>query len=260
MANFISHGRSQALVLSHDLREWAPEDDPCHFIIEAVERIPIGAFKVNWKSTGKARHPPRMMLALLIYCSANGIFSSRRIGKVIFRDVAVWFVAADPHPEHDTVATFRREHQTAFAATIAAPCNQVGRPTTVLGDAGFANGEAIKSIEARKTEVLAAISRPDNPRTCDFRPLKPDARPPPEPGAGWRKRMRETMRTEAVREKYKRRKCTVEPVFGILRNVLGFNRFHLGGIESVKAEGLLVALADNCKRLCNLNAAKAAAA
>ena len=198
MANFISHGRSQALVLSHDLREWAPEDDPCHFIIEAVERIPIGAFKVNWKSTGKARHPPRMMLALLIYCSANGIFSSRRIGKVIFRDVAVWFVAADPHPEHDTVATFRREHQTAFAATIAAPCNQVGRPTTVLGDAGFANGEAIKSIEARKIEVLAAISRPDNPRTCDFRPLKPDARPPPEPG--WRKRMRETMRIEAARE------------------------------------------------------------
>ena len=254
MANFISHGRSQALVLPHDLREWAPEDDPCHFIIEAVERIPIGAFKVNWQGTGKARHPPRMMLALLIYCSANRMFSSRRIGKAIFRDVAVRFVAADPHPEHDTVATFRREHQTAFAATIAAPCDQVGRPTTVLGDAGFANGEAIKSIEARKIEVLAAISRPDNPRTCDFRPLKPDARPPPEPG--WRKRMR----TEAAREKYKRRKCTIEPVFGLLRNVLGFNRFHLGSIENVKAEGRLVALADNCNRLCNLNVAKAAAA
>ena len=76
----------------------------------------------------------------------------------------------------------------------------------MLGDAGFANGEAIKSIEARKIEVLMAVSRPDNPRTCDFRPLKPDARPPPEPAAGWRKRMRETMRTEAAREKYKRRK------------------------------------------------------
>ena len=54
MVNFISRDRSQALVLPHDLREWAPEDDPCHFIIEAVERIPIGAFKVNWKGTGKA--------------------------------------------------------------------------------------------------------------------------------------------------------------------------------------------------------------
>ncbi len=81
-----------------------------------------------------------------------------------------------------------------------------------------------------------------------------------EAGAGWRKRMRETMRTEAARERHKRRKCTVEPVFGIIRNVLGFNRFHLGGIENVKAEGLLAALAHNCKRLCNLNAAKVTAA
>ena len=356
-----------------------------------------------------------MMLALPICCYANRVFSSRRIGKATFRDVAVRFVAADTHPDHDTAATFRREHQAAFAAafasvlemarelrgqpeadiaapmaraeaadearaerlpkevarrealkakrdaartcleareraageqaayekklaghrarngqsrgpklpddtpdpdkqsnltnpdsnlmrtsnrheyrqacnaravvdaddsqlvmagvvsqnasdapgfeaTIAAPCDQVGRPTTVLGDAGFANGEAIKIIEARKIEVLAVVSRPNNPRTCDFRPLKPDARPPPEPEAGWRKRMRETRRTEAARERHKRRKCTVEPVFGIIRNVLGFNRFHLGGIENVKAEGLLVALADNCKRLCNLNAAKAAAA
>ncbi len=258
MTNFISHNRSQALVLPRDLREWAPEDDPCHFIIEAVERIPIGAFKVNWKDTGKARHPPLMMLALLIYCSTNGMFSSRRIGKAAFRDVAERFVAADIHPDHDTVATFRCEHQAAFAATIAAPCDQVGRPTTVLGDPGFANGEAIKSIEARKIEMLVAVSRPDNRRTCDFQPLKPDARPPPEPEAGWRKRMRETMRIKAAREKYKRRKCIVEPVFGLLGNVLGFNRFHPGGIENVKAEGLLAALADNCKRLCNLNAAKAA--
>ena len=119
MANFISHDRSQALVLPHDLRGWAPEDDPCHFIIEAVERIPIGAFKVNCKGTGKARHPPRMMLALPIYCSANRVFSSRRIGKAAFREVAVWFVAADTHPDHDTVATFRREHQAAFAAALA---------------------------------------------------------------------------------------------------------------------------------------------
>ena len=201
MANFISHDRSQALVLRHDLREWAPEDDPCHFIIKAVERIPIGAFKINWKGMGRARHPPRMMLALPIYCSANGMFSSRRIGKVTFSDVAVRFVAADTHPDHDTVATFRRE-----------------------------------ALKAKRDAARARLE------------------------AGWRKRMRETMRTEAAREKYKRRKCTVEPVFGILRNVLGFNRFHLGGIESVKAEGLLVALADHCKRLCNLNAAKAAAA
>ena len=46
---------------------------------------------------------------------------------------------------------------------------------------------------------------------------KPDARPPPEPEARWRKRMWETMRTEAAMERYKRRKCIVKPMFGILR-------------------------------------------
>ncbi len=224
MANFISHDRSQALVLRHDLREWAPEDDPCHFIIEAVERIPIGAFKINWKGMGRARHPPRMMLALSIYCSTNGMFSSRRIGKVVFRDVAVRFVAADTHPDHDTVAAFAAPMARAEAADEAG-AERLPREV--------ARREALK---AKRDAARAHLE------------------------AGWRKRMRETMRTEAAREKYKRRKCTVEPVFGILRNVLGFNRFHLGGIESVKAEGLLVALADNCKRLCNLNAAKAAAA
>jgi hypothetical protein len=58
-----------------------------------------------------------MMLALLIYCYANGIFSSRRIESATHRDVVVRFIAADTHPDHDTFATFRREYLEAF--TIA---------------------------------------------------------------------------------------------------------------------------------------------
>ena len=55
---------------------WVPEDDLAHFVIEAVERVAIGAFKVNDRGTGSAQYHPRMMLALLIYCYANGLFSS----------------------------------------------------------------------------------------------------------------------------------------------------------------------------------------
>jgi len=119
MANFISYDRGQAPLLPQDQREWVPEDDLAHFIVEAVERVYIGAFKVNWRGTGKAQYHPRMMLALLIYCYANGIFSSRRIERASHRDVAVRFIAADTHPDHDTIAAFRRDNAEAFAAAFA---------------------------------------------------------------------------------------------------------------------------------------------
>lgn len=67
--------------------------------------------------------------------------------------------------------------------------------------------------------------------------------------------MKRTMETGDAKAKYKKRKQTVEPVFGIIKNVLGFVRFHLRGIENVKNEWLLVTLAYNCKRLSNLKAA-----
>ncbi len=68
--------------------------------------------------------------------------------------------------------------------------------------------------------------------------------------------MKQKMATEDAKAKYKRRrKHTVEPVFGIIKNVLGFKQFFLRGIENVKAEWLLVTLAYNCKRLFNLKTA-----
>ena len=54
-----------------DLREWIPEDDLAHFVIEAVECVDMGAFKVNYRCRGLAQYHPWMMLALLIYCYAN---------------------------------------------------------------------------------------------------------------------------------------------------------------------------------------------
>ena len=142
-----------------------------------------------------------------------------------------------------------------FEATIDELCAKIGQPTTVLGDAGYANGEAVAAIEARDIEVLVAVSRSQEQRTYDFRPPNPNAKPPPEPKAEWRQRMKEKMQTDDAKAKYKRRKCTVEPVFGIIKSVLGFSRFLTRGIENVKTEWNLVTLAYNCKRLHNLKAA-----
>ena len=63
--------------------------------------------------------------------------------------------------------------------------------------------------------------------------------------------------SEAGREKYRLRKQTVEPVFGIIKNVLGFRHFSLRGLAKVEGEWALLALAYNCKRLHRLQGAPA---
>jgi transposase len=76
---YISADRNQPLLLPPDLREWVPDDDLVHFVIEAVDTLDACVFKVNLRGSGSAQYPPHMMLSLLIYSYANGIFSSRRI-------------------------------------------------------------------------------------------------------------------------------------------------------------------------------------
>jgi transposase len=87
-------------------------------VVAAVERVPLGAFRVAERSGGKLQYHPRLMLALLIYSYANGIFSSRRIERASYRDIAVRFVAANLHPDHDTIAVFRRSNKAAFEAAF----------------------------------------------------------------------------------------------------------------------------------------------
>jgi len=106
------------MLLPPDLREWVAEDDLVHFVIAAVERLPLSTFAVNHKGSGDEQYPPHMMLALLIYCYANGIFSSRRIERASYRDVAVRYLTADTHPDHDTICAFRRNNLEAIAAAF----------------------------------------------------------------------------------------------------------------------------------------------
>jgi transposase len=112
---FVNVDRDQRLLLPPDLREWVPKDDLVHFVIEAVEGMDLRSFKVNVRGTGSAQYPPHMMLSLLVYCYANGVFSSRRIERATYRDIAVRYLTGDTHPDHDTICTFRRENFAAVA-------------------------------------------------------------------------------------------------------------------------------------------------
>ncbi len=449
MSKFVDCERDQAFLLPPDLRDWIPEDDLAHFVIEAVERVEMSAFKVNHRGTGSAQYHPRMMLALLIYCYANGIFSSRRIERASYRDIGVRFVAANVHPDHDTIATFRRQNLAAFAesflqvlllakelklvkvgvvsvdgtkidanaskhrsvrydragelvdqlkleiaelmeraeaadgaadddpqalpreiarrealcdrldaarrrlearakaraeaeraeyeakvaardkrkgragggrpkppdgtprpdeqsnlsdpdsrlmrkskhheyrqaynaqavvdaagsqlilgarmsqctsdrnelvADIAAIPAALGMPEMALADNGYANGEEVAALAESGIEVLVATATQGRRRTHDFRPAKTQAAPR-DPKAEWLKAMAAKLESEESRALYRLRQQTVEPVFGVIKAVLGFRHFSMRGLDKVAGEWNLVALAYNCKRLHKLKLA-----
>lgn len=79
-----------------DLRDCVAEDDVVHCVIEAVSGMPRGDFTVNPRGTDSAPYRPKTLLALLIYCYANGVFSSRRIEAATYRDVAVRYLVQTP--------------------------------------------------------------------------------------------------------------------------------------------------------------------
>lgn len=451
MSRFVDCARDQAFLLPPDLRDWIPEDDLAHFVIEAVERVGMGAFKVNHCGTGSAQYHPRMMLALLIYCYANGIFSSRRIERATHRDIGVRFVTANSHPDHDTIATFRRENVQAVSesflqvlllakelkllklgvvsvdgskfdaaaskhrsvtydragelvdqlkleiaalmaraeaadasaeadpqslpeelarrealrakldaarhrletrakaraeaeradheakvaareqrkgrakgkhpkppdampggaeqsnltdpdsrlmrkskqheyrqasnaqavvdaggsqlilgarisqcasdrnelvANIEAIPAELGRPETALADSGYAHGEEVARLAERGIETLVATAAEGRRRRHDFRPARTGV-PATEPKAEWLQAMAAKLESEEGRALYRLRRQTVEPVFGIIKAVLGFTGFSLRGQAKVAGEWSLVALAYNCKRLHTIQLARA---
>jgi len=113
-AKYIPINRDMPMLLPPDLREWVPGDDMVHFVIEAVANLPDLRFAPNRRGTGSAQYPPRTLLTLLVYCYANGVFSSRRIEAATYRDVAVRYLTADTHPDHSTICAFRQRNEAAI--------------------------------------------------------------------------------------------------------------------------------------------------
>lgn len=437
------------MLLPVDLRAWVPADDMVHFVIEAVEGMRLSSLRVNRRGSGSEQYPPKMMLALLIYCYAMGIFSSRRIERATWRDIAVRYLTGDTHPDHDTICKFRRENleavQEAFVAVLAlarqlgvlkvgtvsvdgthikanasktrtigyarageldhqladevaellkkaeqsdqqetddgqhlperiayrqqlreklqqaraelearaqakaeAKCAEyerkiatsqargvrppgaptppeqakpeaedsinltdpdsrtmrksahdgyqqaynaqavvdaegsmlvlasnvvqasadfgqlevnvdkvdaaVGQVRKALADGAYAKGESIQALEQRGVDVYLAITRRQNHETrrFDFRPRDMTDKPERSISNPILLAMRDKMQREEAQQIYRLRKQTIEPVFGIIKSVLGFRHFLLRGLKKVSGEWSLVTLAYNCKRLWRL--------
>ena len=102
------------MLLPPDLREWVADNELAHLILEAVELCDLRGARLNVRGSGSEQYPPTMMLALLIYAYATGLFSSRRIERATYDSVAVRYLCANHHPDHDTIAKFRRENEALF--------------------------------------------------------------------------------------------------------------------------------------------------
>jgi hypothetical protein len=132
--------------------------------------------------------------------------------------------------------------QPTCAATILAMEHTIGLPHTVLADAGFASADAVAKLEAKKIEPLVAIAKTQP---------KPERRIR-EP---WRLAIKAKLESEEGKSRDRKRKQTVEPVFGTIKSAIGFTRFHLRSRENLATEWLVVALAYNCRRLSRLRMA-----
>ena len=106
----INVDRNTPMLLPPDMRDWVREDDLVHFVIDALAILDVSAARLNERGTGNEQYPPSMMLGLLIYCYAQGIFSSRQIERATHQNISVRYLTGNTHPDHDTVAKFRREN------------------------------------------------------------------------------------------------------------------------------------------------------
>lgn len=108
MSRFVQIDRDTAYLFPPSVQEWLPEDHLARFIVETVEQLDLSALDREYAGRGMAAFPPAMLLALLFYGYATGEFSSRRIERATYDSVAFRFIAANTHPDHDTVAAFRK--------------------------------------------------------------------------------------------------------------------------------------------------------
>lgn len=426
---FVNIDRDTPMLLPPDLRDWVQQDDLAHFLVDALGLLDLSAAAVNTRGTGSEQYPPGMMLGVLIYCYANGLFSSRQIERATYQHLSVRYLAANTHPDHDTIAKFRRDNgallrsafvqllqlarqagllqlgvlaldgtkleanaakrKTLTAAQVEEGLRQLEQQVRQLleraeradqsQDAGQELPDELADAQSRRARLLRAKAqleeqarvrhahreeqrreRPpgDKPRrlsseprptdtlnptdpestltptarqryvqgyngqltvsaqgvglivaadvvrdTSDLQQLQPmiaqavdntgqapghvlvdtgyenmrhiiaveeqlgtqvlcppaaiaNARPDLQARSPWRRQrkakraqLRVRLQTQAGRALYGLRRITVEPAIGIIKNVLGFVRFRLRGLEKVKIEWQLVSLAFNCRRL-----------
>src|SRR5436305_1125992 len=312
MNNFRTIDRQTGFLLPPSVDEWLPEKHLARFVVEVIDGMDLRAMSGSYRGSGSASYHPRMLLGILVYGYATGIFSSRKLERATYDSVAFRFIAANDHPDHDTIATFRQrflkqieglfvqvlllaremgmlklgtlgidgtkihanasrhsalsyEHAGKVEAQLKAEVAELMAKAEAADKADIPDGMSIpdelarredrlqKIAEARtKIEALIAMRRqPHHPPLAERFADPPPAPKNPTPVEA----MAHRLKTPEGRKLYSLRKQIPEPVFGIIKSVLGFRQFLLRGLDKVRGEWSLVTMAWNIKRMFTLSSA-----
>jgi len=108
MSNFRPIDRDTGFLLPPSVDEWLPDKHLARFVVEVIDGLDLTWLCKSYRGTGSAGYHPALLLGILVYGYATGVFSSRKLERATYDSVAFRFIASNEHPDHDTIATFRR--------------------------------------------------------------------------------------------------------------------------------------------------------
>src|SRR5260370_1087860 len=330
MARFIPVDRDTQFLFPPSVQEWLPEDHLARFIVDIVEQLDLSALEESYAGRGSDAHHPVMLVALLLYGYATGTFSSRALERASSDSIAFRYIAANTHPDHDTINSSRKRflkqieaifvqvlcyaqamgilklgtlsvdgtkvhanasrhsamsygHAKKLEAKLKAevaelmkraeaanakdlpegmnlheelrrgeqrlaaiPAAKAKLEARGKAEAGYASEDNVNACAQAKIEPLIALGREAHHGSLFDRFAEPaPLHGKPTPLAA----MRHRLQTRRGCKLYALRKCTVEPVFGLIKQVMKFRQFLLRGLTGARGKWRLVCLAWNLKRM-----------
>src|ERR1035441_579942 len=130
--NFFPDTVNQTLLFPPSLHDWLPEGHLARFLVDVVSALDLSAIYGSYAEKdgrGQAAYVPEMMVRLLLYGYATGVYSSRKIQTRTFEAVALRYLSGDQHPDHATIAEFRKRHLDALSGLFTQAlllCSEAG--------------------------------------------------------------------------------------------------------------------------------------
>ena len=108
MRPFITPDRKQISLMPPSIEEWLPENHLARFVVDIADQLNLSAIYKEYGKSGSTPYDPRMLVTLLFYGYATGVFSSRKLEQATYDSVAFRFISGSFHPDHDTINAFRK--------------------------------------------------------------------------------------------------------------------------------------------------------
>lgn len=108
MSNFRPIKRDINYLFPPSMGDWLPQQHLARFVVEIIEQLDLKGMERAYRGTGSTPFHPALLLSILVYGYATGVFSSRKLEHATYDSIAFRFVAADEHPDHNTLSTFRK--------------------------------------------------------------------------------------------------------------------------------------------------------